>query len=167
MSTCDAQCNAISRFFTSAIYEARSLFTSGVFSFLEVMLEQVVRETVTEDNVKAAIKKPSVEQVMEAVVRTIMWYIWITYVVPLIVLLGFISALLLAAYVYGWGARCSSAFLKGTTITLEMIMYCFWKLKTLLYAFLNTYNEYDDYGLLSKFRGHRYLPAKFAKCKLR
>ncbi|GBE61571.1 large membrane protein [Babesia ovata] len=167
MASCNAQCNAISRFFTSAIYAAREFFDSPAFMGLESLAGQAVDGVITKDNIKTALKTPSVDEVMDGVVKAIMWYIWVSYVIPLILILGFISALLLAAYVYGWGARCSSGFLKCTTVIVEMTMYGFWKLKKWLYAFLDTYSEYDDYGLLSKFRGHRYLPAAYAKCKLR
>ncbi|GBE61642.1 sensor histidine kinase [Babesia ovata] len=119
------------------------------------------------ETIKNALEEPSVEGIMNNIIQMVMWHVWISYVIPMMLIMSFFSALFFAAFVYGWLNRCSAGFMRCFTMVAEMILYVYWKSKKSVDAFWADYSEIDDSGILSKFRGHRYLPAAYAKCKLR
>ncbi|GBE61607.1 DNA internalization-related competence Rec2 with Metallo-beta-lactamase superfamily domain-containing protein [Babesia ovata] len=156
----------ISGFVTAGIKAARTTFsgaaTRGIGNLADSALEGLDVATI-----KDALETPSVQELVDSVIQTVMWHVWISYVIPMMLIMTFFFALFFAAFVYGWLNRCSAGFMRFFTMIAEMIMYGYWKSKKSVDAFWADYSEIDDSGLLSKFRGHRYLPAAYAKCKLR
>ncbi|CDR95180.1 hypothetical protein BBBOND_0203370 [Babesia bigemina] len=151
----------------AGIKAAQKTFASAAKRGIESLTDSAFDGAIDASSIKSALESPGVEQLMDSVIQMVMWHVWISYVIPMMLIMGFLFGLLFAAYFYGWLNRCSAGFLRCITLFIEMIMYAYWRLKKALRAFWGAYTEFDDYGLLSKFRGHRYLPAKFAKCKLR
>ncbi|CDR95136.1 hypothetical protein BBBOND_0202930 [Babesia bigemina] len=151
----------------AGIRAARKTVSSAAKRGIESLTDSAFDGAIDASSIKSALESPGVEELMDSVIQMVMWYVWISYVIPMMLIMGFLFGLLFAAYFYGWLNRCSAGFFRSFTIAAEIIMYAYWRLKKALRAFWGAYTEFDDSGLISKFRGRRYLPAKFAKYNLR
>ncbi|GBE59520.1 RND transporter [Babesia ovata] len=125
------------------------------------MASEAMQVIMTSENLEKAIKSEAGDKVVSGVILVIMWHIWLTYFVPLILAKGFCVALVFSIYYYGWLGRFRARFFRGLTLFLEVLLYCCWKVwKALLalveYAYAS--GNAEGYG---KLRGYGYSPLVF------
>ncbi|CDR96408.1 hypothetical protein BBBOND_0303120 [Babesia bigemina] len=120
-----------------------------------------MKAILTSENLERAMRSDAGQKVIDGVILAIMWHIWLTYFVPLILAKGFCVSLVFSVYYFGWLGRFRARFFRGLTLFLEIVLYCVWKLCKALAALLKSLysnGNSEGYGML---RGYGYNPLVF------